>query len=174
MRSANYSFLSAKLSQHGFRADWQICGLRAREHSMRPAHCSFFSTILESQASYSLVMLLLCSHPYADSSVECKNGVYVAQHNKFLSIIKYLKRDRQPAATGAQEHKQATLLSIIIKLKRKNQLGTRKHTIWRACRDMDCQSVASQNVGRRRLPLPAVFYKVKGNLKSSELVVKNE
>jgi len=44
----------------------------------------------------------LSSHPYADPSVECENGVSVALHNYFLSIIIIiiiiiLKRDRSLA-----------------------------------------------------------------------------
>ena len=50
---------------------------------------------------YSLVLWFRCTHPYADPSVECKNGVNVALHNYFLSIIIILKRDRQPTSPGA-------------------------------------------------------------------------
>ena len=34
-----------------------------------------------------MVFWFLCTHPYADPSVECKNGVNVALHNYCLSII---------------------------------------------------------------------------------------
>jgi len=50
----------------------------------------------------SLVLWFLCSYPYADPSVKCKNAVYVGLHNYFLSIIIILKWDRRQNSPGAQ------------------------------------------------------------------------
>ena len=67
---------------------------------------------------------LVLRFPYADSSVECKNGVNVALHNYLLSIIIILKkRSAADVPRGPKGVSVASFLSIIIILKRIGRLN---------------------------------------------------
>jgi len=95
--------------------------------------------------------------------VEWKNGVNVALHNYFLSIIIILKRDRLPTFPGAQGRKSCLVLEKNNNIKKDGafehlvteggklsmvrqppsmlradaMLGTKKHTIRRAGRGVN-------------------------------------
>jgi len=71
---------------------------------------------------YSVVAVIaLRSYPYADPSVECKNGVSVALRNYFLSII-ILKKDRSLSCLAADVPgtKGVSVASALLVLEHKN------------------------------------------------------
>ena len=80
-------------------------------------------TILKGEgrpSSYSVVAVVpLRSHPYADLSLDCKNGVSVALHNCFLSIIIF-KRDRSSLAADVPGHKGVSVASVLLVIEHNN------------------------------------------------------